>query len=247
MEDAVADPAAVEAEAVGARVRLATAAADHAVVGAGRIGEASTEGLGEEAAIGDTDSALAVDVELGVRDSLAQSNLFPLVILDWDLVRVVAASPDHQVCITEVLSLVLWLRRRHEGDPLLVAVLHLPIEPLGIAAEAGVGVDEASGIGEDVLTELSVAVGLRLVDRAVEDANLIPVEDLDAAWAVVRWQVLVMIKVPVFVLEVAPALAQAVALRILLLLGLGAAAAFSAVRVALQRRIREASSRYGLA
>ena len=161
------------------------------------------------------------------------------MILDRDLVRLVAASPNHEVCIAKVLGLVLWRRSGHESNPLLVPVLHLPIEPLGVGAEAGVGVDEASGIREDVLAELVVAVGLRLVDGAVEDANLIPVEDLDASRAKVRGEVLVVIKVPVLVLEVAPALAHAVALGILLLLGLGAATAFSTVRVTLQRRIWE--------
>jgi hypothetical protein len=106
--DSIRDPIAIQAKAVSSWLGFAAIAHLHAVVGPCWVTDASTKGLRHRCSIGCFQSTFRVNVELSERNFLTQWNLLAFVVLDWDLLGLVATTPNDEVCLVDMLLLILW-------------------------------------------------------------------------------------------------------------------------------------------
>lgn len=177
--------------------------------------------------------------------SLAEDQLIPVRIFYRYLIRLIAARPDHQICILQVLGLFLSRAGLNTLDSLLRACSYLVVKLPGVASESGVGVKEAVGVCKYVLVELRVTVLLGHFDSVVKHPDLVSVQDFDASIRPILHEIVFVIEVPVFVMEVPEAEALAVAGLVLgLLLRVVAVAALLAVVQLLERSIRHLLVRF---
>ena len=137
--------------------------------------------------------------------SLTQLDFLPFIIFKNYFVSLIPAGPDYEVCILDVLRLLVWSLSFDELDSLFISFLDALVKPLGVASEPSVRVHKSILAREDVVAELSVPVSFRLVDCAVEDTNPISVQDLNAARCEVLGVKRIEVEVPLFVLKVSVA------------------------------------------
>ena len=237
-DDTVGDPVAVEAETVSPRFWLVWVGSNPAIVCPGWVCDADSEGFGEHTSISTLESAFVINIVLCIWHVLAQGDLLAFMVSDWNLVGLVSTGPDHQVCILKVLGLLFHSRSFDQLNSLFCTTFDVVVQLLGITSESRIGVHEAIWVPEHRLTELSVPSLLGLGHSAVEHSDLVSVEYLDIGLLKVRWQVEIVVKVPILVLEVAEAFAQTAALRTGFLLAIVTSAAVHAVWDRLERGVR---------
>jgi len=168
----------VERKAVGPWVLAWVGIADAAIFGP--HGEADTTGKDfvEHVSISQHDPVLAINIELGPWDFLAQLEFFSVHVVDFYLVGLVATSPDHQVRLLDVGPLELRSLGLDETDSSLGAVSHRKVKLFGVASKAREGVDIAILLLLSLRdVELRITYSFRFLHCLKEDFQAVPVED----------------------------------------------------------------------
>lgn len=118
----------------------------------------------------------------------AKLNFVATLVPTKDLVSLVAASPDDQICFLDVLALLLRSLCADKLDTWLF--LNVTVHIFGITAEASVPIEDTTLFWEHMVIVVFVVVFLCMTHSVIENANSVAMNNLDASWAQMLWEIL---------------------------------------------------------
>lgn len=148
-----------------------------------RVAHAACEHFVQDVAAGEHDSVFPVNIKLRVRNLLAQTQLVSVDVLDFNCVCLVAASPNDEISVGDVLTLKLRSRCLDKADSSLPLVHDVEVESLGVATQPSERVDIAVLVLHFRAfshVKLGVAGVSSLFHAFKENFNPLSVQDLDA-------------------------------------------------------------------
>jgi len=152
---------------------------NHSVIGSEGVGDTCAKGLSENAIIRCQNAALVVNVELGRRDSLTQSNLLALEVLDGYLVSLIPARPYDYISVFQMRSLSLGRLSLDQLYPFFIALCYPLVQALSITSKAGEGVEEPVLVAEAHLLEVGIPVEFGVLYSRIEHLYLVSVQNFD--------------------------------------------------------------------
>lgn len=158
-----------------------------------------------------------------------------------NLIGLVPARPNNEICIFEVLSLFFDCWSLHKLDPFFISSFYLLVKPLSITAKTRVRIHKTFRIRKNVVTEFFVSISFGLIYCSIKHSNFVPVDNLYVTGPEMGRKICIVVEVPILVLKVAPAFANAFTFGVLQLLCLRTTAALRTILVAFELRIWELS------
>ena len=210
-EDSVCHPVAIETKTVGARIGFTVIFYLHSIVCSGWIRYSRAKRFCEDRAIIGLNTALRIHIKLRKWDSLAQRNLFALMVFERDLLGLIPASPNNKISLVDKAPLFLVSRCLDELNSSLASIYDSLVKVLGVASQARVRVKVTVLSREYFVTKVCIAILFCLIDRGVEHADPVSVQYFYAAHLKMLGEDAV-IEIPVLVLKVAETFASTAAL-----------------------------------
>ena len=161
------------------------------------------------------------------------------MIPDWNFICLISACPYYDISIFKMFCLFFWRRSFDKFDPLFFTSDNLSIKSLCISSKTCIRVHISILIWEYLFTELVISVILCLCNSSIENFNFLSVQYFDTSLFKMLWNLIIVVKFPVFILEEAKAFASATTLRFLLFLLIWACATFKAVLISFYNSIRK--------
>ena len=148
--------------------------------------------------ISEVKSAVVIDIVLGcgyliVHDLAAELYLFAFMVSHQNLVRLVPASPDHQVRVFDLRGLLLRSLSLNKLDSFFLPREYIAVQLLGIASQPRIAVQDAIVFRKPLCIVVGVTSTLCLSHSVVEYPNLISKQNLNIAFSEVRRHELVQV------------------------------------------------------
>jgi len=99
----------------------------------------------------------------------------------------VAAAPEYQVGVFQMLCLLFGRDGFDKLDPFLLAAFDLLIELFGVTSQSCVRVQESLLVGEEIFLEFRIIVLFCLFYRAIKHPDLVSIENFNISLSEMVW------------------------------------------------------------